>query len=480
MKEILSSSAERVLPGVGETAAPVAACKRFSIIAVFVAALAVHLAVIFAGIGRGPFYPDEFEYLELAKNLAERNEFSYKDRLTSFRPPGFPFMVSLPFRLFGSDSFVPARVVQMLFSLATVLIVYRLGRDGWGKKVGLVAAAIFAFYPTFIGFGNILLTEPSCLFFVSLACWAMLRCLQQSHSGWAFAAGAALGISALIRDTLFYAGPLTIIFLVGYNWRKPRAHLWRAAFLAAGFVVAIAPWCIRNTLLNGRPTLISSVGGITFYLCNNEKAPLIRSSSLFYEKQIGEEYYYETLLPELNGLSETAKNEIATRKAFEYMSANPGATLIRMLGRFVDFWGQERLVINHVLSKYYGELPMPGVMTVVAAVFGAYSLVMIGACFGYFFSRLRAFDVFGLLFIGYYTAMHLLVFAHPRYHMPLLPLIILMAARAFAARDEIKAQLKTRRFAGAAALAAVFVVIWLVGLFVFDAKYLESFMQRLS
>jgi len=480
MKDVLSPTAERFSTNANEIATPATASKRFGIISLLAAALAVHLLVILAGADKGLFYPDEFEYIELAKNLAERNEFSYKGHLTSFRPPGFPFIVSLAFRFFGSEALVPARVLQMLFSLATIWIIYRLGRDGWGEKVGFIAAGIFAFYPTLIGFSNILLTEPACIFFVSLTCWAMLRYLQHSHLGWAFVAGAALGISALIRDTLFYAGPLTIFFLFVYNWRKPRAHLWHAAFLTAGFVSAILPWSIRNSLLNGQPTLISSVGGITFYLCNNEKAPLIRSSSLFYEKQIGEEYYYETLLPELDGLSETEKNEIVTRKAFEYMLANPGATLVRMLGRFVDFWGQERLVINHVLAKYYGDITQTGVIIIVAAVFGSYSLIMIGACFGCFFSKLRAFDVFGLLFIAYYTAMHLLVFAHPRYHMPLLPLLILMAARACASRNEITAKLKTWRFAGAAGLAAVFVIIWIVGLFVFDAKYLESFMQRLG
>ncbi|MGH7602250.1 MAG: hypothetical protein ACREOI_38280, partial [bacterium] len=201
---------------------------------------------------------------------------------------------------------------------------------------------------------------------------------------------------------------------------------------------------------------------------------------LFYEKQIGEEYYYETLLPELDGLSETAKQEVATRKTFEYMLANPGATFLRMLARFVDFWGQERLVVNHVLSKFYGEVPLWGTLLVIAAVFGVYSLVVISAGFGYFFAKLRAFDIFGLLFIAYYTAMHLLVFAHPRYHMPLLPFIALMAARAFALRTEIKIDWRNWRFAAAAGVAMILVVIWIVGLFFFDTKYVELLMQYLS
>jgi 4-amino-4-deoxy-L-arabinose transferase-like glycosyltransferase len=480
MKNILAPRPEPPIARFNKLAEVNPASPR-SLFVLLIAALVIRLAVLGLGADRGLFYPDETEYLELAKNLATHNEFSYKGHLTSFRPPGFPFLLSLAFRLFGNASPVPARLVQVLFGVATVWVMYRLGKDGWGERVGLIAAAVFAFYPTLIGFTNILLTEPSCIFFVSLAGWAMLRCLQQPRLGWAVAAGVALGVSALIRDTLFYAGPITAVFLAIWGWRERSSfRLKPAVSFVAGFLLAILPWCVRNTLLNGQPTLISAVGGITFYLCNNEKAPLLRSSSLFYEKQIGEEYYYETLLPELNGLSETEKNDIVTRLAFEYMWANPGTTLVRMLGRLVDFWGQERLVINHVVSDYYGDVPFVITVMIVAAVFGIYSLVMTGAGFGYFFAKLRAFEVLGLLFIAYYTAMHLLVFAHPRYHLPLLPFLVIMAARAFAERTEIIKKRRTWQFAGAAGVAAAFVVMWIIGLFVFDASFLEKFMQRLG
>ncbi|GEM_PF-3742719 len=479
MAHVVTPLAEYPVASVNEPRA-VEPAKRRYLIALLAAALVIRLAVLGLGAKQGVYYPDEIEYIELAKNLAAHNEFSYKGQLTSFRPPGFAFILSLTFRLFGEASLIPARLVNILFSLATVVVVYRLGKDGWGERVGLIAAAIFSFYPTLIGYTNILLTETSCIFFVALFCWTLLRCLQQPHWGWALASGAALGISALIRDTLFYAGPIVINFLAFYAWKVRSFHFKYAGVLAAGFLLAILPWCVRNSFLNDRPTLISSVGGVTFYVCNNEKAPLIRSSSQFFEKPIGKEdhYYYETLLPELDGLSETEKHETATRMAFEYMLVNPGATIIRMLGRLVDFWGQERLVINHVLSGYYGNVSAVMLVMIIAAVFGGYSLVIFGACFNCFFAKWRALEVFGLLFIAYYTTMHLLVFAHPRYHMPLLPIIVIMAARAFAARAEIMQKWKTWQFAGAATLAAGFVIIWAIGLFVFDAEYVKMLVQR--
>lgn len=479
MENVLASPAQPLIAN-AEASAAIERRNRRYLLVVLAVALGLRLAVLELGMHQGLFFPDETEYVELAKNLATHNEFSYKGHLTSFRPPGFPFLMSLAFRLSGDTSPVPARLLQVLFGVATVWVMYRFGKDGWGERVGQIAAAIFAFYPTFIGYSNILLTEPSCIFLVSIFCWATLRCLQRPSFGWSIIAGAALGLGALIRDTLFYGGPIVMVFLTIWAWRARQSFLKSVVAFATAFVLVILPWCVRNTMLNGQPTLISSVGGITFYLCNNERAPLIRSADLFYEKQIGEEYYYETLLPELNGLSETEKNDAVTRRAFEYMLANPGATLVRMLARFVDFWGQERLIVNQLVSDYYGKIPLAATVLLIAVIFSSYSLVMIGTCFGYFFNKLRAFEVFSLLFIGYYTAMHLLVFAHPRYHMPLLPLVVILAARGIVACPEIRLQLKTWRFKAATSAVGVLVIIWIVGLFLFDKKFIDMFMQRLG
>jgi len=435
------------------------------------AALAVRLAVFALGFDKGLFYPDESEYLELAKNLYNGEGFSYKGEPTSFRPPGFAFLMAVVFQLFDTTSPVAVRGLQMALSLLTVWVVYLAGREGWGERTALVAAGIFAFYPSLVGFNNIILTEPGFLLCISLAGWAMIRHLNKPGAWQVGAAGVALGLGALIRDTLLYSGPVTVLFLIGLAIKDRRYRWAHVAAFAGGFLLTILPWCIRNTKLHGEMAMISTVGGITLYLCNNEDAPLIRTPPIFFEKPLlqTEGYYYESLMPELNGLSEPAKQSIVVRKGLQYMLANPGVTFIRMLGRLVDFWGQERLVVNQVLKNYYGDLPMAATLAVIAAVFGVYSLTIVGATFGYFCTRLRPFDYFALLIIAYYVSMHLMVFAHPRYHIHLLPFLIFPAARAFLERAEILANRRSWRFTAALSVSGVFVIMWVIGLFVFDA-----------
>jgi 4-amino-4-deoxy-L-arabinose transferase-like glycosyltransferase len=471
MRKVLSASAERSATSVNTITTPEPSPSRYGVVLLLAAALIIRLLVFFAGVERGTFYPDESEYMELAKNLANDQGFSYKGNLTSFRPPGFPFLISLVFRLFDSTSPVPVRAMQILFSLATVWVIYRLGRDGWGEKVGLLAAGIFAFYPSLIGFNNILLSEPSYIFFISLTCWMMLRHLQKPSIWWVAGSGVSMGLGVLIRDTLFYAGPVTILFLIGHAWRDRRygwRHVWT---FAGGFLLVIAPWSVRNTLLHGQLTTISTVGGINLYLCNQDETPLIHPGSIFIERaQQGHDgYYYDSLFPELDAASETAKQNLAMRKGLEYMLANPGITALRSLVRFVDFWGQERLVINQVMSDYYGKASLAVLLAVIAAIFVSYSGVVVSACFGYSFAKLRPFDVYGLVFIAYYAGMHTLVLGIPRYHIPLLPFLAVVAARAFLMRSAIWANRRSWRFAAAMAAVAIFAIMWTVGIFYFDA-----------
>lgn len=69
--------------------------------------------------------------------------------------------------------------------------------------------------------------------------------------------------------------PQAVLFvpiIVGWLWlnRVRGSPLWRASIgLAVATALVILPWCVRNSLLFGRPTFISTNGGVTFWNGNN-------------------------------------------------------------------------------------------------------------------------------------------------------------------------------------------------------------------
>jgi 4-amino-4-deoxy-L-arabinose transferase-like glycosyltransferase len=67
-------------------------------------------------------------------------------------PPFIGLSLSLSFRLFGEREWA-ARLVPLLFSLGSMLLLYRLGCRLHSKELGLVAAALFSFTPYGILYG---------------------------------------------------------------------------------------------------------------------------------------------------------------------------------------------------------------------------------------------------------------------------------------------------------------------------------------
>jgi 4-amino-4-deoxy-L-arabinose transferase-like glycosyltransferase len=446
--------------------------RFFNIWTILLCALMLRGALFVVSLNRGMYFPDEYEYMELAKNLANGDGFSYNGQSTSFRPPGWPFLISLTFRLFHSNSPNPPRILQLLFGLMTVFIMYRVGRKGWGEQVGLISAFIFAFYPSLIGYGNLLLSEISFILCVSLACWAVLGYYQNPNWVRAAVIGFILGLGALVRDSLLTIVLFVAFILIVYILITKRHRLKHVAICILTLFVAISPWIIRNSLLQGRVTMISTIGPMNLYLSNYEKTPTVRVSQVFIEHYNlkSDNYYYDMLFPELKGKNEAEKSNIAFRKGIEFIVAHPGITLLRSFGRFVDFWGQERMVINQILNKYYGKMPVTVSLVFILFIFAGYSSVIIGSIYGYFLTRLRDFDIVGLMFIGCYMITHVLVGGgHPRYHLPLLPFLAIISSRAIVERKDLYKKKKSRRFVSATVISILFILMWIGSIVLFDS-----------
>src|SRR5581483_10837071 len=100
--------------------------------------------------------------------------------------------------------------------------------------------------------------------------WFFLLSLQRGSAVLLAAAGAMMGAVALCR-------PVGLLFLPALGialWRVPGMTLprlaARAAVLAAGALVLLAPWAVRNYDVHGRLVLIARNGGSTFSGADND------------------------------------------------------------------------------------------------------------------------------------------------------------------------------------------------------------------
>lgn len=420
---------------------------------------------------------DERQYQEIAVNLVEGRGFMLSDKPTSWRPPLYPFVLSLVYRAAGTTDPLAARVFQAGLSLINLVLVYLLGRRLFGERVALGAAVIFAVYPSFVFYNNHLLTEGLFTFLLTLTAYSLAVYLGSGRAIVLAAAGAALGLTVLTREILW---PMlgVIALLAGHvtGWHPTRwaGHL---AALAGAFLIVVTPWAVRNTRLQETFTFVATNGGIVFYEGNYEHTPLDRP---WRAHALDSDLKVRRLLPE--GLTEGERQKVAFQRGVAFMKEHPGLTMHRSLVKMANVWGLEREVVGVLLKGDYGPIGRLGTLAICGAIFGVYVATIlagvIGLCFAVATSGpARPFHLFFAVLVAFVTLAHAPAFGHPRFHLPLMPLFAVYAAHAWVIRGAVAGAWRGFTFKVAVACAGLLGVVWLREIALESERFLQGLMR---
>jgi 4-amino-4-deoxy-L-arabinose transferase-like glycosyltransferase len=421
---------------------------------------------------------DERDYNALAISLAERGEFAFRPGSpTAFRPPLYPVIVAGLYRLAGVESFQTVRLLQAGLSLLNVLLLYRLGARVFDRRVGLWAAGLYCFYPSLLGFNILLLTEVLFTFLLCATCYVLVLALQRASFAWLALGGVLLGLAALTRSVLWLFPAVLSVLLLRW-WPQDRARRAIAAgLLVATFALTIAPWVIRNTRLEQTFVAIDTMGGRNFMMGNYRFTPLYRAWDAV--SLTGEEFWYHELESTYSRTELSTQGQIdrlAFRQGLAFVQANPALTLQRDIVKFFHFWGLERELIAGAAAGlaggYFGPLPMQFIVVLTVVIFGSYVTAMVSGVFGMVMAPPPDRRIHGLFLavIAFICAVHTVTFGHSRYHLPIMPLVLLYAASAWVHAGEIWRRRRERSFLLAAGLSGMFVLWWLWEIFVVDGE----------
>jgi hypothetical protein len=153
-----------------------------------------------------------------------------------------PFLSVPLFLLFG-PSWLALRIVPIVLSGITALLVWRVGRRAIGERAGATAAALFWVWPPYD-----LVTETRAgfyagnLFYCTLLVLLTLRIVERPTLARVGAFGFVLGLAYWETSQIT---PIAVPLIVWALWRRPRAarHVWLAAPLA---VAGAFPWLLWN------------------------------------------------------------------------------------------------------------------------------------------------------------------------------------------------------------------------------------------
>lgn len=346
---------------------------------------------------------------------------------TAFWPVGYPGFLGFFYWIFGPDVLV-GQLLNLALSIAIFFLLLAISRRiSSNEIVARIAVALLAFYPNYIGYTSLLLSETLFTSTLLLALWVYLRFAGASA---VFFVGFLLGCLALIKAQALLAIPVLIGFdvLIVARGRERLQAMGRGAIICLLALFAILPWSYRNSQVFGEFVLNSTNGGISLLSGNN---PSMRAD---YRTDFRDDD------PLVRSLGHPHTNELivdrrAKELAFDWISSNPQEFAILIPHKIWRLWGPdgEAEWSYQRMEDFYGD-HMIAFRAIRIFNQAYYAALIIGAlAFPFFVIRGHEVKIsrwiwFGYVFALYTTAISVLFSGQSRYHFPAMSLLVINAA----------------------------------------------------
>lgn len=174
--------------------------------------------------------------------------------------PGYVFLLAAVEALGGG--LLAAKMIGVAAGTAIVASAGGIAEGLWGRRVGLVAAALAAAWPAGIAVTSVTGTDLPAGALVALALLALVRWSRARPWRAAIAFGVLMGLGAWVRAVAAPLAGLSFFYWWAVERRALRA-LPRAALGMAVAFVLLTPWAVRNHALYGETFFTDSHGGHT-------------------------------------------------------------------------------------------------------------------------------------------------------------------------------------------------------------------------
>ena len=343
-----------------------------------------------------------------------------------WQPPLYAYLLAILFVTVGTNM-VTIYAVQAAVGSISCVLVYLIGRRLFGPRAALWAGLITALYGPLVHFD----AQPLIpVLHIVLVLAGLLMLLRRRG----FGAGVLWGLAATATPNILLVVPAASWWV----WRRQRTAVVAGLFVL-GVTLPVLAVAARNSIVAGDPVLISSNGGLNFYIGNNPD----------YDRTIrlrpGGEFERLAQEPENLGIVKaSARSRYFAARAWRFLRDYPGEAARLYVRKTKDLVAGREIPRNQDPYVYRRESSLFSLLLwrlVLSFPFGvAAPLALAGLVVG---SRGAAAAAppedsrSGLRLLLLYTVVYalsvLVFFPTDRYRLPLVPAIALLAGNALAA-----------------------------------------------
>jgi hypothetical protein len=272
---------------------------------------------------------------------------------TALLAPGYPAIIALFFRAFGSFTFTAAVAVmgmQLMFSVLTVLCMMQVAHLCFGIRTANLSGTFWAVSLPLLWMPTIFWeTCLSTMLLVGMI--ALALCCERRPGGplWVLM-GAYAGLAALVNPSLLPS----LLALLGWTAWQTRKTLWYLPLSLLVLCAVFAPWPIRNARVLHAFIPLRSTVGFELWVGNRSGASGFLDESQF---PIFNRWEYDQYVAK--GEVTYMRDKSALAKA--YIRNHPGEFLRLSAVRFIRFWtgtgnkdGSLFFVLHAVLTTSLG------------------------------------------------------------------------------------------------------------------------------
>lgn len=353
---------------------------------------------------------DAIGYDKIAVNLVKYHQYAVEPgKPTAYREPVYPYFLAGIYLIFGLSNYTAVRIIQILISSLTCVMIFLLAYKMFDKKVAILAGIISCFWPHFIYYSTTILRETLFCFLLICTVYFLNNIYKEKVNLLnLIITGILSGLVSLLNTTslIFLFFSFFVLFVV----KKVKEVI----IVICLFILIYSFWVVRNYKVFNTIILGSTVGGMTLYGAS------VGDYKIFGTPE--EKFYWEKdpVMQQAKIMDEIQSYKFFLHHAKNIIISNPKEYLIKCVKRFLKLYriyphrgkgyahSESLIVWVNILS--YGIL-LP---------FFIYS----------FFSHIKEFSkyVFLYLIIITFSLTYTLIWAVIRYRLPLEPYMIIFAS----------------------------------------------------
>lgn len=428
------------------------------IVALLFAALLFKLAYLFFYGTAVPYYDkpvsDSLEYIDRAESIAAGDWLGLEQGVFYQAPLYSYFLGSV--KALGLDGTLWIYLAQAAMGLLILAFVFNIGRRLFSRSTALAATALALGYGPLTFYESKVGVEVLALFLFTAALLPLYAALSEERGGRAglAASGLLAGFAVLARPNLALVIPFFCLALLVRRNRAWRPRVVDAAVLVLLSAAVVSCPTLHNAVVGGDPVIVSANGGLTFYHGNNPNAggSFARPPEMA-TRSIAEQRRDHVNLAERFAGKPLKPSEASTfwfHRGLDHIRSDPAGWLKRTeVKKLQLFINSDEIGSNYSFALEKERLPF------LRLAFIPFGLILALAMVGMIASRRdwrRLFPLYGVILSV--VATNLVFYVTSRYRLPILPALVLFAAKGLTALTASLGEGSKRKAACLAALAA--------------------------